>query len=466
MVLNTQVLKEKQIRRPLGWLLGFAILERLLLWVAYQPVPYSDTNSYRRLAEAILKGWSAYDGTRTPGYPAFLALLGSDRRVFLGQMALGVGIVLSLFFLAWWLSGDVRVAFLAGIAHLLNLGQLFFEANLLTETLSTFWMMLALVGAVYGMVFPSQWANSWGRAFLAAGVGVATGIALLTRPVFVYLPPLIFLFIFIGWSGKEKTEVVTKKVKELWQLARRTWLYLVAFSLPVIILVGAWVGFIHKNFGSWGLSTMTGYHLVQHTGVFFEYVPDKYAAIRDTYLKYRDERIAKYGTQANTIWDAIPEMQQASGMGFYELSDTLAKISIQLILEHPLLYARNVVEGWGMFWFAPVYWSPGSIRWQSMLPLFRALIMMERAGLFACNMVFIFTILLVVVWRPVRRLWQVNLPWVFLLANIWAASVVQTLLDHGDNPRFLIPLQSLVVLWVIWVVWKILEGRIARVGRV
>jgi len=53
---------------------------------------------------------------------------------------------------------------------------------------------------------------------------------------------------------------------------------------------------------------MTGYHLIQHTGVFFEYVPDKYASLRDTYLRFRDARIAEYGTQTNAIWDAISEM--------------------------------------------------------------------------------------------------------------------------------------------------------------
>jgi hypothetical protein len=42
---------------------------------------------------------------------------------------------------------------------------------------------------------------------------------------------------------------------------------------------------------------------------------------------------------------------------------------------------------------------------------------------------------------------------------IWVASVLQTLLDHGDNPRFLVPLQSLVVLWVLWYGWQLLSRR-------
>jgi len=37
------------------------------------------------------------------------------------------------------------------------------------------------------------------------------------------------------------------------------------------------------------------------------------------------------------------------------------------------------------------------------------------------------------------------------------ASILQTLLDHGDNPRFLVPLQSLVVLWVLWFGWQLLR---------
>jgi len=42
---------------------------------------------------------------------------------------------------------------------------------------------------------------------------------------------------------------------------------------------------------------MTGYHMVQHTGSYFEYVPDQYAALRDTYIKYRDAQVALHGTR-------------------------------------------------------------------------------------------------------------------------------------------------------------------------
>jgi hypothetical protein len=44
-----------------------AVLQRVILFIIYRPVSYSDTDSYRRLAEAIRNGWNLYDGTRLPG---------------------------------------------------------------------------------------------------------------------------------------------------------------------------------------------------------------------------------------------------------------------------------------------------------------------------------------------------------------------------------------------------------------
>jgi len=42
---------------PMGWLgivALFGILERMALWLAYPPVTFDDTNSYRRLAGQIM----------------------------------------------------------------------------------------------------------------------------------------------------------------------------------------------------------------------------------------------------------------------------------------------------------------------------------------------------------------------------------------------------------------------------
>jgi hypothetical protein len=202
---------------------------------------------------------------------------------------------------------------------------------------------------------------------------------------------------------------------------------------------------------------MTGYHLIQHTGVFFELVPDEYADLRDTYLKYRDQQIALRGNQANTIWDAIPEMQQASGYNFYDLSRVLAKISIQLILEHPDLYLRNVMKGWWYFWRVPVYWSTEAFSSEFLAQLTGLLVMGTRVVLIAVNLMFLVTSLMALVWRRLRDRFPIPAALWCLAGSVWAASIVQTLLDNGDNPRFLVPMQSLVVLWVFWLVYQVIQ---------
>lgn len=429
---------KKTVAIWLGTVLVVALLERLLLWLSYRPVPYGDSPSYRRLAEAVLNGFHGYDGTRTPGYPIFMALIGPDQRIFLVQMGLGIGITLILFYLGWQLTRRTWFAGLAALLYSLSLGQLFFEANLLTETLTTFFIALMLAGMCYALTHLEK-APIW-LAFL---LGVSSSLALITRPLFIHLPFWCLLFLAFQRSGA-KTSL--------------NWRRVVVFLLPVVLIVGSWLGFIHSRYHMWSLTTMTGYHLVQHTGNFFEFTPDKYAVIRDIYLQSRAAHIAEYGTQTSTIWDAIPALQKATGLSFYDLSRTLTRISVQLILEHPGLYLQNVLKGWWLFWRAPVYWSPEALRWPSIVPALQAIILAQRVCLVGANLVFIvFSIPALFIRRlmPDRKGLQALL-WV-LVGTVWIASVLQTLLDHGDNPRFLVPLQSFVALWVLWFGFKILQ---------
>jgi hypothetical protein len=207
---------------------------------------------------------------------------------------------------------------------------------------------------------------------------------------------------------------------------------------------------------------MTGYHLVQHTGAFFEFVPDKYAALRDTYIHYRDERIAQTGSPANAIWNAIPELEKVSGLGFYDLSDTLAKISIQLIKEHPWFYLRSAWQGWLWFWKAPVYWSPSSLPNPIITYLAGKLVLIDRGGMYLANLAFL-TGSILLFWKKFRQVNRMDLFLYLMVISIWMTSILQTLPDHGDNPRFSVPVQSIVGLivlwWVVSIVKKLAEAR-------
>ncbi len=42
-----------------------------------------------------------------------------------------------------------------------------------------------------------------------------------------------------------------------------------------------------------------------------------------------------------------------------------------------------------------------------------------------------------------------NFVW-FAASVVWFTSIIQTLLDHGDNPRFSVPIQTLVLFVILW----------------
>ncbi len=459
---------------PTVWLAivaGVAILERLLVVLFYQPITYSDTPSYRRLADTVLQRFANYDGTRTPGYPVFLAITGSDHAAWLVQLCLGFLTTLLIFFIAWNLTHKAWIAGSIALAHTLNLGQLFFESNLLTESLTTFLLVLAMAGVVTWLRFPRL--RGIGLAFL---LGLVSTAALLVRPLFIYLPFLLLAFLLLEvWLRRRANKQSPEQNQSHVIVRMHPWRSGLAFMLPVLVLLGGWMAFIHKEFNEWSLTTMTGYHLVQHTGSYFEYVPDEYAALRDTYIKYRDEHIARYGTQTNAIWDAIPEMSRVSGYSFYALSRVLTTISIQLIEQHPILFIKNAISGWWMFWRAPVYWSAEALKLPAITPVIQGIILVERGLLILANIGFILgslyfgmVELLAAFRRKPTPFTQISanpvlhsFTWM-LLANIWIASVLQTLLDHGDNPRFLVPLQTLVVLWVSIFILQIFLPRRAQ----
>jgi hypothetical protein len=426
------MLDRTSTRRWLFIVILVSVALRAALWLLYEPVHYGDTPSYRRLADALMQGLQFYDGTRTPGYPFFLAILGADERVWFVQMLMGVGVTLLFFYCGWQITGRGWLGGIAALAHTLNIGQLFFEANILSETLTTFLLALTLAGITFWLYHPRR-RTLW----LSFGVGLTASLTVLVRPLFIYLTIWILLFIVLDnviRGGSRQLNLYSAAI----------------FMLPVVLLVGGWVNHIHNQFGDWSLTTMTGYHMIQHTGVFFEYVPDEYASLRDTYLKYRDQQIATKGNQANAIWEAIPEMQQASGYNFYDLSRVLAKISVELIKDHPELYLRTVVKGWWYFWRVPVYWSGDALLWERSVPAIQFLILASRLFLISANLLFLVSSLVLFLLRPLRDMYQVPAALWCMAGSVWIASVVQTLADHGDNPRFLVPLQSLVVLWVLW----------------
>ncbi len=426
------------------WLLvvlTVALLVRAGLWFNYPLAESNDTPTYRHLARSLgNNGFERYNGTRTPAYPFFILATRSDATLYAIQLLLGVYTTLLVFYLAWTLSRRAWFAGLMALFHTLNLGQLFFEAALLTEALATFFLFGLLAGLAW--LWTDKTAPPGKQLGITALLGLAAAALALTRPLFF---PVAFwgaLFLAFLWRTPWKTR----------------WAAAVLLALPTVLVLGLWVNFIYGRFKILGLDSMGGYHLVNHTTSFFERAPDEYASIRDTFVEFRAQRLAESGSGVNTIWDAIPTLMEQEKLNYYALGRRMGEISNLLIRENPGLYAQNLALGWWWFWRVGVFWLPNTLANPLVRSALSSLMWLERLALFGANMIFLAGSL-ALLWSNLRARLQPPLFIWFAVSAVWVTSVLQTLAEHGDNARFLAPMQTLVVVLVAWGILQLPKPR-------
>jgi hypothetical protein len=155
-------------------------------------------------------------------------------------------------------------------------------------------------------------------------------------------------------------------------------------------------------------------------------------------------------------------MQRRTGLSMAQLSSELARISVALFLEHPLLYLRSVAEQWLGFWAVPRYWRPSLFRSTGIRRTVTQAWRVEHWFLRGVNLIFLVSCvpLLLRARRgrnapPIARLFGT----VALL--VLSTSIVQALFEFG-NTRYSIPTQALVGCTVFVFLWQIRTGIPAR----
>jgi 4-amino-4-deoxy-L-arabinose transferase-like glycosyltransferase len=398
------------------------------LWFVYSPKHTSDLQGYLDVTQMILRmDFSHNGGARPPAYPLLLALSGPNEYVtWIYQMGLGLLISTMLFLFSWKLIRSAPWAFFIALLYSLNVAQLFFEATMLAETLSTFLLLLTL--GLAARVRPSVRKNGW----YTVGLGTVIGLAVLTRPMYIYFSPLFLAYLYWQWRG---------------EILRRRIFILAACLLPTLILVLGWSAVNWATTGYFGPTTLTGYYLMNHTGNFVEYAPEEYAVVRDIYLKHRAEQIATTGNQAMTVWRSFNDMTNATGLSYAGLSQLLTKMSITLIVEHPLLYLQSAADSWLIFWKVSNFWDPELIKPAWLVPPLNAIWWAERYALVAINILFI---LMGLGWfyRWIRRrITPEETPLFLIWILVMTGSFFQALLERGDNARYAVSFE-VVILWV------------------
>lgn len=398
------------------------LITRLFLFFAYSPGIDPDSETYLLLARQIAHlDFTDYNGQRTPGYPVLLLATGSNPAlIWIIQSFLSLGSATLLFLMARTQESSKELALAISLTYLLVLNTLFYEAAVLTETASAF--LLVLVTYLF-----LKAVRNGTTLTLAISLGLAVATLILTRPQYIFMIPLIGMLTAC--------------------LHYRNWVAVLAFLLISSLPVAGWMSFNKQQIGHFSLTSLLGYNLSNHTGAFMELASDEHALFRDIYVKYRDEKIRETGFHHMTIFRARDELKQASGLDEVELSSRFQRISVELIAQNPQRYALSVARAWASFWAVPRYGQRQNIKNSGLADALDWLWKIEHPLLRLLNAIFLLSSTLLAI-QMVRHRKQGIAKFAapaFMTTVVVATSVVQALAEYGENPRYFIPSQPLVI---------------------
>jgi hypothetical protein len=430
----------------LALLLAAGVGIRFAFCFIAEPRAFLDTGTYVDLANQLLSGdFSNYEGRRTPGYSLLLILARfSPNAVWVIQMLAGLAISACLFYIVYELTGRPSFAFFAGMTYNLNLGHLFFEANLIPEIETTFFVVAT---ASLLTLIHRRFRDSRRVAGILVVAGIFAASAVMSRPQFVFLP--ILLGIFTGYGSLI--------------IARSRWG--VAFARaclsagPGIFMILAWSWFNYSHVGHFTMSTQTGIGLTEHTIAFAELAPERYGILRDVLVMHRDIHIAQTGRHTAT-WDALPELKKVTGLRLPDLDRELLKMSATLILEHPLRYAVLVADAWVSFWLVSDPKELKGVKPVVLAELLAWIWSVEHLLLRIINATFLIFVGTAIFSSRFRHWTQ----WGFVFTTISVialfSSILQALVIGVDNTRYGVTVQGLIVLIVITALYQVLRVRI------
>lgn len=405
----------------LPWLaVALALSAALRLWtiVTTSPNLYPDSYQYLELARRLGDLDLAADvGQRTPLYPAMLLILGNDPDlVRLAQMVFGLAIVAAVFSVIWMLTHNAWSACVGSLLYGLNLAQLRFESDVLTETLTA--LLLTLSAAFLTWLWADRSRHVQSKAFVAA---VCAGLVPLARPVYAFVPVLAALALLV-W--------VPRSPRRLAILA----LVSAAAFLPML----AWSTYNYSRLDTFGLNTMTGFNLTNKTNDYVQDAPEEYAQIRDIYVAFRD---AHRDEHLFNIGHTTTDMMAATGQSYPELSKTVLGMNLGLIRTHQGEYWKNVGRVFAEFWKGTGY-DESLPRLGGVTP---AAWVAQKWSAMLLNLVFLLLVALWAIRALVRWTWPPLTPLVWMSAVPIVAAALCALVEDGSNARFGMPTQPLVV---------------------
>jgi 4-amino-4-deoxy-L-arabinose transferase-like glycosyltransferase len=420
-------------RATVVWLILVILLVvglRVAVLTLHEPIVRNDTTgtrgptyevlSYRYLALGILRGDLSGDlGTRTPGYPAFLAgcfrLFGVDNwtAVVLVQSLLAVVVFAAAYWLWSQIYGGVLAVTAATATGVLDPVVILSESSVLSETLSIVLLMLAVPLALHAA------RRAHPGSALGAGLCVA-GLAL-TRPAFQLLIPLLAIYLVIALDG--------------WRRSRRGAAVVSVFVLVAALPVAGWSAFNYTRFGYFTPMTTQGYILTSHTAPLIAGEPQRYAPYADlAAIVDRYARDTGWG-----IWLAYPEIMRQRQVSFAEGSRLMERLSFAVVRDRPVQFARSVWTAFLRFWGPAVFVGA---EWRDRLAVKVALEVYGVLHVLGCALFFV--VLAIDLARPRGWLTTPARDRLLILGIVILVCLASTVPIAVENARYKVPLLPLM----------------------
>jgi 4-amino-4-deoxy-L-arabinose transferase-like glycosyltransferase len=418
--------------RALAWALLAALLLRLALLLSAGAQVDNDTLgthgpsfvplSYRELALAILHWDFSHDlGTRSPGYPAFMALnfrlFGVDN--WQAIAAAQTLLALALFFSSYWLWSQIygrgRAALLATATAVLEPVLLLSGNWVMSECLSAVLLLACLPLIVH--------AARQARPPGAAAAGLLVAWLALTRPAFEFLIPLFLAYLALRLGARRRS--------------RAGLACMALFTLAAALPVAAWNAFNFARFGYFTPMTTQGFILTSHSEPILAKEPGRHPQYADvTEILERNKRPEGEGM---AIWLAYPEIMQRRHLSFAGASRLMQQLSLEVFRDRPMDYARSAYRAFVRFWQAPDMTPP---QWEKRA----AFVLASRAYaiLHAVGIVLFFCIMALDLARIRRWREPAILERLLLFSIVALVCLASTLPIAVENARYEIPLLPLM----------------------
>jgi hypothetical protein len=410
---------------------------RLLMMTLWRPpvVFYPGDATYFQTAQDILHFNFHALGDRVPVYPLLVALCGiNPGLIWVAQSIFGVMSSLMIFDMAFRRTRHGLYSLLIGLACSLIPEILMIEPEVMTEALTNFLLVTSL-----WLIFLRDGSGENNIRYLL-GLGSVVALAGLTRPLMLCLVPVYFSFLVPLWPPESI-------------LRREAIKRIFSFVLPVIVSVLGWCAFNYFNNGYFTPTTRAGQQLMDQVSPYVDLAPERFAVLRDIWLKYRRETHANSGsgTAQEAYLYALPELERQTGKTEIQVNHELASLALYLEIHHPLVCLRRVEQGCIQFWgepnFKEVGWPQnGKIGLAEAGAALAKFLVREVKGAFLLMALFSLPCALF------RSRTFTKLEYL-VFAMALCISVCAAFTEFGDNRRFCIPLYMVIVYTVLTRGW-------------